>query len=478
MSRGPAGVAAVLAAALVASGCGGTDIKPRTYDPPREQSAGRWSTWVIGDPAGVKVPPPPRAGSPEAAADLRESRRLTKARDLAGTRNARYWALEPTIRPWLDAGLNAVTLGDFSPPAASRAYALLSVAMHDAAVATWHWKYVYRRKPPPGKPLLPRGKDPSYPSEHAAIAAAASRVLTYAFDRPAARYRRIARSAARSRVVAGNSYPTDAEAGLKLGRAVGDAVVARARRDGFGRRWDGSRPTGRGFWEPPPGSKAAPVEPLAGTWRPWVLRSGSQFRPAAPAGFDSPAFRAQARRVRRVGERPKGRQRQLASFWEAGEDTPFTPGMWNQIALTRIDRRGLSTPRAARVFALLNVAMADAGVAAWDAKYAYWTPRPENAIRDLGLDRRWRSFLQTPASPGFVSGSAAYSAAAARVLGRIFPGDARRFARRGDEAGDSRVYGGVSFPRDVNAGRSIGRRVGDRVAARARKDGGGDRAGR
>ena len=147
--------------------------------------------------------------------------------------------------------------------------------------------------------------------------------------------------------------------------------------------------------------------------------------------------------------------------------------MWNQIALTRIDRRGLSTPRDARVFALLNVAMADAGVAAWDAKYAYWTPRPENAIRDLGLDRRWRSFLQTPASPGFVSGSAAYSAAAARVLGRIFPGDARRFARRGDEAGDSRVYGGVSFPRDVSAGSRIGRRVGDLVARRARGDGAG-----
>ena len=473
MSRGQAGLAAALVAAgLLSSGCG-RDIEPRTYDPPQEQSAGRWSTWVVGDPARLRVPPPPRAGSPEAKEDLREVERVTEGRDIAGERSARYWALEPTVRPWLDAGLNAVTLGDMSPPEASRGYALLSVAMHDAAVATWHWKYAYRRKAPPGKPLLPHGKDPSYPSEHAAIAAAAARVLTYAFDRPADRYRRIARTAARSRVLAGTNYPSDAEAGLRLGRAVGDAVVARARRDGFGRKWDGARPTGRGSWDPPPGSRAAPVEPLAGSWRPWVLRSGDELRPPAPAAFDSPAFKAQARRVRELRDNLTVRRRRLAGFWEAGEDTPFTPGLWNQIALSRIDRRGLSTPRVARLFALLNVAMADAGVAAWDAKYAYWSPRPVNAIRDLRLDRSWRPFLRTPASPAFVSASSAYSAAAAGVLGQVFPGDARRFARRAREAGDARVYGGVSFPRDVAAGRRIGRRVGELVARRARGDGAG-----
>ena len=474
MSLGHAGLAAAaVAAGLLTIGCGRDVRGPITYDPPQEQSAGRWSTWVVGNPASIRVPAPPRSGSPEARADLRESERQTEARDLAGTRNARYWALEPTIRPWLDAGLNSVTLGDFTPPEASRAYALLTVAMHDAAVATWHWKYAYKRKPPPGKALLPRGKDPSYPSEHAAIAAAAAKVLTYAFDRPAERYRKIVRKAANSRIAAGTNYPSDVEAGLAVGNEVGDRVVARARTDGSGRRWDGARPPGPANWEPRPGSKAAPASPLAGSWRPWVLRSGSQFRPPAPAGFGTPAFRAQARRVKELGDDLNRRQRNVASFWEAGEDTPYTPGMWNQIGLTRIDKRGLSTPRAARLFALLNVAMADAGIAAWDAKYAYWTPRPENAIRDLRLGRRWTPFVQTPPSPGFVSGSAAYSSAAARVLGEVFPGDAKRFARRARQVADSRVYGGVSFPRDVNAGRGIGVRVGDLVARRAKGDGAG-----
>ena len=465
----------VIAASLLSTGCG-RDVKgPLTYDPPKEPTAGRWSTWVVGNPAQLRVPPPPREGSPEAKRDLAESERLASDPDLAARRNARFWALEPTIRPWLDLGLNSVTLGDFSPPAASRAYALLTVAMHDAAVATWHWKYAYKRKPPPGKSLLPRGKDPSYPSEHAAIAAAASQVLIYAFDRPAARYRRIARKAARSRVEAGTNYPSDVRAGLALGRAVGDAVISRAKTDGFGRPWDGARLQGVGTWAPPPGSRAAPMEPVAGTWKPWVLRSGSQFRPPAPAGYDSPEFRSQAERVKEIVDDLRPRQRRLASQWEAGEDTPYTPGLWNQIALTRIDRKGLTTPEAARLFALLNVAMADAGIAAWDAKYAYWTPRPANAIRDLRLDRKWSSFFPTPASPGFVSGSAAYSAAAARVLGQVFPGDARRFARRAREAADARVYGGVSFPRDVNAGRSLGGRVGGLVADRAKRDGGAGR---
>lgn len=473
MSRGLASLAAlVFAAGLLSTGCG-RDIKQRNYDPPKEPSAGRWSTWVIGDPASIRVPPPPESGSAEGEQELRELKRVAEDRDLLDRRTARYWALEPTVRPWLDSSLNAVTLGNFSPPAAARGYALVAVAMNDAAVAAWHWKYVYRRKPPPGDPILPRGKDPSYPSEHAAIAAAAVRVLTYAFGRPAGHYGQLAREAARSRVIAGTNFPSDAKAGLELGRAVGDAVVARAKRDGFGRPWDGARLLGPGTWQPPPGSKARPAEPLAGSWKPWVLSSGSQFRPPAPAGFATPAFRAEARRVMELGKRASARQKRLADFWDNGKGTPLVPGKWNQLALARIARKGLSTPRAARLFALLNVALADAGVAAWDAKYAYWTPRPVNAIRDLRLDRRWSPDLKTPASPGFVSGHAAFSEAAAEVLGQLFPDSRSRFRRRAKAAGDSRVYGGVSFPRDVNGGRDLGRKVGGLVVARARRDGAG-----
>ncbi len=473
VSRSIAGrLAALVAACLLWSGCG-DKIEVKNYDPPAEPSAGNWSTFAVGDPAELAVPPPPAAGSSEAQADERELQRIVKGRDLAQERSARYWAQEPTIRPWIDAALNLVTLRNRSDPVtASRAYALVSVAMNDAAVAAWRWKYRYRRKPPSGATLLPRTKDPSYPSEHAAIAAAAARVLAYAFpERAPATFEEMASRAGRSRTVAGVSFPSDVRAGLALGRSVGDAVVKRARGDGSSREFDGQRPRGRGFWEPPPGSDAPPVQPLAGTWRPWILSGGSRLRPPPPPAFDSPELKAQARRVMDVGERLKPEQRRIAKRWEGGAGTPQVPGIWNQRALTRVDRKGLSTPRVARLFALLNMSMADAGVAAWDSKYTYWFPRPQNAIRDLGLDPSWKPLLRTPLSPAYVAGRSAFSAAAVQVLGHIFPDSAKSFRAKGAEAGAAGVYGGTQYPFADQAGLAIGRSVGQLMVERARSDG-------
>ncbi|MBA3298691.1 MAG: phosphatase PAP2 family protein, partial [Thermoleophilaceae bacterium] len=358
------------------------------------------------------------------------------------------------------------------PISASRAYALVSVAMNDAAVSAWRWKYRYRRKPPSGSPLLPRTKDPSYPSEHAAIAAAAARVLAYAFPEEAAStFEEMADRAGRSRVVAGVSFPSDVKAGLALGRVVGDAVVKRARSDGSSRIGDGQRPRGKGFWEPPPGSDAPPVQPLAGSWRPWILSAGSRLRPAPPSPFESAEVKAEARRVMEVRERLSPRQKRIAERWEGGAGTPQVPGIWNQLALTRVDRRGLSIPRAARIFALLNMSMADAGVAAWDSKYTYWFARPENAIRDLGLDPDWKPYLPTPASPAYVSGRSAFSAAAGQVLGHLFPDTAKSFRGKAAEAGAAGVYGGAQYPFGDQAGLAMGRRVGELVVERARRDG-------
>ena len=475
MTRRLVALAGPLAVAgLLLAGCG-KDIKVETYDPPAERSAGKWRTWVIGDPAKLAVPAPPRAGSPAGRSEAREVERLAERRTLAQEREARYWALEPTVRPWIASALNGWTHRDrHDPVAAARAYALVSVAMHDATVATWHWKYRYRRKQPSGDALLPAGDAPSYPSEHAAIAGAAARVLDYVFpERKAGEMDKLAREAARSRVVAGTNYSSDVKAGLDLGRRVGDAVVRRGMNDGSSRRWDGERPTGKGFWTPAPGSRTGPIQPVAGTWRPWVLGSGSQLRPPPPPGFDSPEIRGQARRVLEAQKGLSAGQRRIAERFEGGAATPQVPGTWNQIALERVARRNLSIPRTTRLFALLNVAMADAGIAAWDSKYTYWFPRPQSAIRDLGLGKRFKPFLTTPASPSFVSGRSAFSSAAAQVLGHVFPGSARRYRRTASQAGRSGVAGGVQFPMGDRVGRSIGQEAGTRVVQRARGDGAG-----
>jgi hypothetical protein len=358
------------------------------------------------------------------------------------------------------------------PPAASRAYALVSVAMEDAVNASWYWKYRYGRKPLKGKSSVSRAPDPSYPSEHAALAGAASRVLEYAFPaQPKARLEEQAEDAARSRVTSGASLPSDTDAGLKLGREVAARVIAYAKRDGFTRKWDGKRPHGFGYWAPPPGSTARPVQPLAGTWRTWVMSSGRQFRAPKPPKLDAPAMREEAREVMRVRDHLTPRQKRIARFWAGGEGTALPPGIWNQVMLRYLAKRKMSTPAATRVFALLNVAQADAGVASWDTKYAYWFPRPENGIRDLGLDRHWEPYLATPFFPAYVSGHATYSAAAGEVLAHLFPEDAKAWRARGREAANSRVYGGIHWPIDGREGRKIGLEIGRLTVQRAKADG-------
>ena len=460
-----------LAAGALLAGCGDDDVAtPRVAAP--EPSAQRWQTWVLGAPDEIAVAPPPRAGSSDALRDDRALRDAVAARTPEQDAALRSSEAESVVQPWLARAMQLVSQREKNPPAASRSYGLVSVAMYDAAVAAYHWMYRYDRKAPTGVGAVARTGDPSYPSDHAAIAGAATRVLAYLYPEvPRARFDLAADDAAQLRVAGGASRPSDAAAGLKLGRAVGDRIVAHARRDGSTRAWDGKRPRGRGYWAPPPGSLARPVEPMAGTWGTWVLRTGSQLRPGPPPAFDSAKFRAEAEEVVRAKENLTAEQKRIARFWAGGQGTPLPPGVWNQVMFAYIRPKHLSVPRQARVFALLNVAMADAGVASWDAKFAYWNPRPENAIRDLGIDRRWKPLLDTPFFPAYVSGHATYSAAAGEVLAHLFPDDAKLWHSKAAEAGISRIYGGIHYRSDNVVGSRMGREIGRLTVRRAERDG-------
>src|SRR4051812_39046831 len=242
---------AVMAVALLMVGCGKSD---GNGTPKREPTAGRWHTWVLSSAGQIAVPAPPAPGSAAARADVDELRRLAQTRTAAMTLDARAAARRSPVEPWMNVNFELVANRAKNPVAASRAYGLLSVAMYDATVAAWKAKYRYHRSAPRDvDALLTAGPDPSYPSEHAVIAGAASRVLAYLYpERPAARLDAMAQRLARERIVAGLNYPSDTRAGLALGRAVGDAVIAHAKRDGADRKWDGVRPHARGSWEPPP----------------------------------------------------------------------------------------------------------------------------------------------------------------------------------------------------------------------------------
>ena len=471
--RAPAVVLACVIAAIL-GGCGGDSSDDGGASSPKaEPTAGDWKPWVLRSGADIAVAPPPREGSAAARRDDQALADAIRRRTAAQEKAARKQAEDTVVAPWMSHAMEFVAERVKNPPVSSRAYGLVTIAMHDAAIAAWHWKYRYRRKAPSrDDALVGAPPDPSYPSEYAAIAGAGSRVLEYLFpEAPKARLELEAEDAAQARVLAGVSYPSDAAAGLKLGRDVARRVISQARRDGSSRRWDGRRPRGRGYWEPPPGSIARPVEPLAGTWKTWILRDGKQLRPPPPPAFGSAKFRREATELVRISRNLTREQKDIAEFWAGGQGTPLPAGVWDQVMLEYVPDQKLSVPRQTRVFSLLNAAMDDAGIASWDAKYAYWNPRPISAIRDLGIDPKWKPYIDTPFFPAYVSGHSTYSGAAGEVLAHLFPADAKLWRQKAREAGISRLYGGIHYRSDNVFGLRMGRAIGRLTVRRAEQDG-------
>jgi membrane-associated phospholipid phosphatase len=468
-------LAAVLATALLApalAGCGDDDSDASGAG--AEPSAADWTPWVLKSAGEVALPAPPAEGSAAAKRDAAQLAAAVKDRTPRQESIARRYSAAPVVEGWLGQTMELVARRPKDPPSSSRSYGYVSAAMHDAVIAAYHHKYRYERDAPPGDATVAKSPDPSYPSEHAAIAGAASRVIAHLYpEYPKARLDERAEDIAQARVASGANYPSDVAAGLKLGRAVADRFIAKAKADGFTRKWDGKRPRGPEHWEPPPGSTGQPIQVLAGTWDTWVLDPVDQFQPPPPPKYGTKAFVANAEDVMRVKENLTAKQKRVAKFWEAGQGTVLPAGVWNQVVIAYARRKELSVPRQARLFALLNVAMSDAGGAAWNAKFqtGWWDPRPINSIRDLGLDKKWEPYLGTPLFPAYPSGTSNYSGAAGEVLAYVFPDDAEMWRARAVEAGMSRLWGGVHWRIDVTYGLRMGRQVAGLVVQRAKKDG-------
>lgn len=142
-----------------------------------------------------------------------------------------------------------------------------------------------------------------------------------------------------------------------------------------------------------------------------------------------------------------------------------------------------STPRAARALALLSTSLADAAITCWDAKYAYWVPRPITAIRTIAgqpfTDPTFNSQIGTPPFPSFTSGHSTFSGAAATILEHLFPGGTATdalgatvsFAVAAEQAKNSRLYSAIHYSIDNNQGLAAGQQVGGLAIARAQIDG-------
>jgi hypothetical protein len=114
---------------------------------------------------------------------------------------------------------------------------------------------------------------------------------------------------------------------------------------------------------------------------------------------------------------------------------------------------------------LLNMALMDAAIACWDAKYTYFNPRPSQ------VDPRIKTTTGLPNFPSYISGHSTFSAAASTILGHILPARATAYDAMAKEASISRLYGAIHFRSDCEKGLETGKKVGDYAIARARTDG-------
>jgi hypothetical protein len=464
-------VAVSIVASAMMSACAGA----RAGSPPMagpsarddiEPSAGGWKTWVLTSGSQLRLPPPPDQTA--TAAELQQLRALAARRDAAAVDRIVFWDAGAPGYRWNGILADELFKRNLFGATSSRQIALVHVAIYDATIAAWDSKYAYRRpRPVTADPALATAiatpRSPSYPSEHAAVAGAAARVLAYLFPDRADALTAQAEEAARSRELAGVQYPSDTAAGLELGRKVADLVIERARRDGSELPWTGSVPAEAGKWSLaryPAG--AAPLGASFGTYKTWVLKSGSELRPGPPPAFDSPEKAAE---VAEVVNFPRTFLTNAAAFyWQTPKGTTTH---WMLAADQKIFEYRLDTnpPRAARVQALMSVASYDAAVACWDAKYTYWAMRP------FHYDPRFTPPIPVPQHPSYPAAHGCYSGSAGAVLAYLFPRDAAALNAQADEAGMARLWGGIHFPSDIRTGLALGRAVAQRVVERAQTDG-------
>jgi membrane-associated phospholipid phosphatase len=286
--------------------------------------------------------------------------------------------------------------------------------------------------------------------------------------------------------------PGRARLGTAVGQAVAQQILAWRSTDGSTAQLTYVPGTAPGDWQPTPPAFAPAVAPQWGSVTPFCIPSDSAFRPPPPPALTSADYTAAFNEIKSLGAANSStrtaEQSQIARFWYGAAGTYTATGYWNQIAQEVAQQRGDSLVQDARLFALLNLAQADAYFAVWDAKYTYNFWRPVTAIRaadtdgnpDTAADPAWTPFLVTPAHPSYNSGHSGISGAAAAVLAAFFGTDAIPFSFSSDglpgvmrsyasfsaaaqEVSDSRVYAGIHWRFDVQAGQVMGNEVGDYI---------------
>ena len=375
---------------------------------------------------------------------------------------------------WNDILLDAIRTDRTAPPIAARDMAIMHTAVFDAVNS------IDRQYAPYATMVVvhPRA------SKEAAAVAAAYQTLISMF--PAQKAKFDTQYLAAFTAIPDGQAETDGE---NAGKAVASRILALRATDGSSAIVTYTPGTDPGDWRPTPPAFQAAVLPQWPAVQPWVMTSGSQFRPIAPPPLNSVAYATALNEVKSIGSATSSTrtndQTDIAKFWANGAGTSTPPGHWNQVAQIVATDRHNSLEENARLFAMLNIGLADAAIACWDAKYEYNFWRPVTAIRFADTDnsaatiadQTWTSLLVTPAFSAYTSGHSTFSGTAAAILKGFFGRDQihfvlpsetagvssrtfNSFSQAAAESGVSRIYGGIHYSFDNVAGLEAGAKLG------------------
>ncbi|RZU41574.1 phosphatase PAP2 family protein [Edaphobacter modestus] len=503
---------AMLTAALLSLSCSkgipSTETLPAQIFTSVDANAGAWKMILLSGPTQVAVVAPVPVNDPGYTAELAQIKTAQASLTEAQKTAIAYWSGGGVLR-WNEIMRELVAKSDLppapnpdgsypvpnpanpfadpqypfsNPPYAARAYSYVSIAQFDALKSAWFYKYQYKRASPSKndssiQSLLPSSDLPSYPSEDAVEAGVNSVLLKLLFptsadyiDAKAAEQQQVAQ-------LSGRASASDVAAGLALGQAVAAVFSARAANDGMRAAggspqiwqalFDNTKARGEIPWVSQDGPPRPPMLPLFGQVKAWMMTPTDivNERPVPPPSTSSAQMQQETAEVKETVNNLTRDQLATVYKWADGVSTPTPPGHWDFIAVPYVISGGQSEVRAARTFALLNMALHDAAVACWDAKYFYFNPRPSQ------LDPSIKVQTGLPNFPAYVSGHSVFSAAAADVLSYLFPGEASYFDSQQQEAAMSRLYGGIHYRSDITAGMQHGKRVGDYTVAFAKTDG-------
>ena len=371
---------------------------------------------------------------------------------------------------WNNIAFETMQGPSYNPLLASRILAMMHLAMHDALnnIAPVYETYAYHRNEKKADPI-------------AAVSAAAHSVLVGSFPDKKAQL-----DAALEHALKDVKPGGDKDRGIILGEDAAQAILTLRSKDGafadpVGKLDNPDKP---GLYQATPPMPFV-FAPFWTTMPTFALKSPSQFRVAPMPALTSKEYAENFNEVKRIGTKESStrtaEQTFIAKFWYE-----FSEIGWNRVTVTAVRDANLDLVTTVRLFALVNMGLADSYTAGWDSKFHHNFWRPYTAIRAASRDNNdqtseeaaWEPLMNTPPVHDFPSTHSVLGSAAATILAgtigdRSFtmtstsaePANATRtlksFTYAAIENGDSRVFAGIHFRFSCESGLSLGRDIGD-----------------